>query len=1277
MFSASDSNEGIVLRDTQQQPMDDRDCEMTNFNNSMEDSNHSHDVESSQPLLVDKKLSNREMVSLIPMSFVRALDFIRRRWKWIGSLIILITVLDVLIFYLTAKGPKIHKVEISFSPSGSDAEVQIIGDVNKDTWTSSFDVSSGSCAYYYRKDSASDYKYAGELLFILPDETNEGNNFNVTIQAKDTQYDALRRIYWDVSSKLEATSSVKVDCNIDLYVKLYHALPATYTLMYSQELDLADFQLSSEKKVKTGEKQNNLKPKVYFENKDMSTTSINYDIIVQIDHKKKLTFGGNPIDSFIIHLPKMAYGAALVDRDNEKKSYLKVRTDAVTFDLNDNTKPVVIDFKIGCIPAGRTIEEARESDDTCTLLSPMSFRQFRDEYNTNKFMNITAHSIHRNFLSMFLGEEHYIRTTDPANFPFSGEEVMEGLGERRQLSAYHTTDPAISTGADCVTVDSDGVYISQACSVVEEGFFKLYVGIYNDGGFTGYLKSVTSWAPSGEIAFDSELEGELVSAGTAYKVIGDVFFSETFQNLTGVVGFNYSDTQAFLETLTANWDFPTVSSGIVQAKSVTLIEGYQPVKAYALLDYGDDLYAGKVLISDTAAGELGDALTAYAAGAYGGNWYKWYATVNESTLIYDQTVEGHATGEIHYDVPAAGTQGTITLLFDVVDGSYNTVTASNFTGVGWYTDDVWTTNGNIIAVSVFELLDGNSAMVTWNATGAFLYGDGTYTLYALENPLDISSNDNSTSSYYYGDDAPFNSSTPMVVMTREDIATLDMNFVRTSVHNVPQTTFTVPLPESRRLQADDDNNGLNGYDDYLYLVAYGHYGGNWYKWYATLTGGILVLDSTTIALAVGEVTYDVPSSGTTGQITATSQVVNNVPRYIFQNKGIASWSTPSSWSNEGSLFALSEVNVYGTQYNWNATGTMTYGNNQYNLVAYENHYGTSPYTDNVNNNQIYLVGYGSYGGSNWNNWYGSVDFSELILYKEPAGTATGNIIFDVDSTGTIGNVKYAVNVTGDFDETALTPGADTQLVMYTYMNLINIKSYTLNTNDENAIVLAAAEAMGLNASDVMLTGYYMYTYSYDPYTYAASLYMQTSVLIDSASDAYNMYFTYSNALQNNFNSYLPSAVTFYNATDLSSSYSSYTYSYILNIYDPTYQYTKYENLYYSNSEATWNTLGGWNNDGSIVVQSQAIWDTFANWNASGAFSYGDNMFYLVAKENNFDFSSSATNATTDDDNYGTPMPSSRPTSQPTWSDAGTLKKYNDEFYVVASGSYGANSVYDW
>lgn len=135
-----------------------------------------------------------------------------------------------------------------------------------------------------------------------------------------------------------------------------------------------------------------------------------------------------------------------------------------------------------------------------------------------------------------------------------------------------------------------------------------------------------------------------------------------------------------------------------------------------------------------------------------------------------------------------------------------------------------------------------------------------------------------------------------------------------------------------------------------------------------MTTGIYVFNYNILALATGQASYAVPASVTTGALTLTSHVFNMQNQDIFRNTGGIYWYSPSVWSSEGVLVARSALNVYGTPYNWNATASMNYGSSQYNIVAYENDYGVSAYTTDVTSNELYLGGYGTYGGSNWNNW---------------------------------------------------------------------------------------------------------------------------------------------------------------------------------------------------------------------------------------------------------------------------------------------------------------------
>jgi hypothetical protein len=177
-----------------------------------------------------------------------------------------------------------------------------------------------------------------------------------------------------------------------------------------------------------------------------------------------------------------------------------------------------------------------------------------------------------------------------------------------------------------VTVDSDGVYVSQLCSVIEKGFFKLYTGIYDQDGYVGFLNTAISWATSGEVAFTGMTEGAIVSGGTTSKVFGNTFFSQNNQNLSLVLGYNSTSPSRsktmFLEALKANWDF-TSSTGLLDASSLTVIDGFSPYRASANLEYGTNMYSAAVKVSDDSRTNTGDLLTVEGSGIYTGNWEEW------------------------------------------------------------------------------------------------------------------------------------------------------------------------------------------------------------------------------------------------------------------------------------------------------------------------------------------------------------------------------------------------------------------------------------------------------------------------------------------------------------------------------------------------------------------------------------------------------------------------------------------------------------------------------
>ena len=130
---------------------------------------------------------------------------------------------------------------------------------------------------------------------------------------------------------------------------------------------------------------------------------------------------------------------------------------------------------------------------------------------------------------------------------------------------------------------------------------------------------------------------------------------------------------------------------------------------------------------------------------------------------------------------------------------------------------------------------------------------------------------------------------------------------------------------------------------------------------ATLADSIVIMDRTVTGYAMGNISWNVPGSGINGEVEFASRVLNGSHDAVFDNYGVALWTTASSWSQAGCLSARSMVNVFDVEgLNWNATGHLGYSNHSYSLLITENDY-------NLMNNELIVLGEGKYGGD-WTSW---------------------------------------------------------------------------------------------------------------------------------------------------------------------------------------------------------------------------------------------------------------------------------------------------------------------
>ncbi len=212
-------------------------------------------------------------------------NFIKRRPIAVMMLLIAIVAIDLAIFYKDLKTPKIKKVDVYFQPESSDAQVQVQADMSTSSLTTSFAVTRGGCSYFYQKDEIVPFSSAGEIVLNFPADRNDADTVGVTVDFKHTNYDNLRRIYFDVLSKVEANSSVKIDCSITLTATVYGVVPVSVTIPFSHEVQVSELQLTRKKM--HDEDKKSMMPKMAVETKSVTTSKVQMDLIMNFPNSRR------------------------------------------------------------------------------------------------------------------------------------------------------------------------------------------------------------------------------------------------------------------------------------------------------------------------------------------------------------------------------------------------------------------------------------------------------------------------------------------------------------------------------------------------------------------------------------------------------------------------------------------------------------------------------------------------------------------------------------------------------------------------------------------------------------------------------------------------------------------------------------------------------------------------------------------------------------------------------------------------------------------------------
>lgn len=174
-----------------------------------------------------------------------------------------------------------------------------------------------------------------------------------------------------------------------------------------------------------------------------------------------------------------------------------------------------------------------------------------------------------------------------------------------------------------------------------------------------------------------------------------------------------------------------------------------------------------------------------------------------------------------------------------------------------------------------------------------------------------------------------------------------------------------------------------------------------------MDSGILIRNSLLKGSASGKIDYFVPFRGNSGQIEFQSIVLDHLGKNIVVINDTVSWGTTSNWRNDGNVLVHSQAQIFSTPYSWNAKVKLLYEESAYSASMEEGDFDTGT-------NDFVLYGNGRYGGDSEMLW-ATLDASQILLYNESVGSATGSIFWSIMDRGKTGMVLLLTNITTQQD----------------------------------------------------------------------------------------------------------------------------------------------------------------------------------------------------------------------------------------------------------------------
>jgi hypothetical protein len=236
---------------------------------------------------------------------------------------------------------------------------------------------------------------------------------------------------------------------------------------------------------------------------ERSSSSVSFSVGFHVGNTEITSDDGDlNIKAFKIHFPEISYA---VDRLEVGGDGWTVTTQPFLLDLLVQDTVVAPNVTISC-------NTGDQNDPDCSLYKPLFMESnMREDFDNYKHVNISTTATVENFFSNFLGSFHWI--------DFKKLRDSSEILDRNSHLALQQVDSDVSTGGDCVVINTDGVFFLDKCSVIDPNFFKLFINVrdsdYND---IVTLNSLTAW----------ELEGPFATVSNTSMAIYD----EIYTNVT-------------------------------------------------------------------------------------------------------------------------------------------------------------------------------------------------------------------------------------------------------------------------------------------------------------------------------------------------------------------------------------------------------------------------------------------------------------------------------------------------------------------------------------------------------------------------------------------------------------------------------------------------------------------------------------------------------------------------------------------------------------------------